>query len=268
MSIPLQLTYVLDKGQQVEASDAAAPICFCIPNRAKELPCCRQNIICSLCARSWFGKHRSCPFCRTQLSSQVRHFGVPDSPAQKIVDSLIVACPFSLASCPWVGNANFCLTISKTNALFQKVVPHQAGIPPISDFARQLSITVGVQAIPTSARSSMFFNRRLSAVGSTTGLVPQREENEAGQEAERQRERAVREGNNQTPLWEQVQEYVMTPEQSAERAQRRLRSPNQIEEGSSSDNPWYMRNNWLLAVAIIVFILVLVGVGMVFKARM
>ncbi|KAI9342033.1 hypothetical protein BDR26DRAFT_296065 [Obelidium mucronatum] len=244
MSIPLQLTYVLDKGQQVEASDAAAPvaekaiaeteneppaceICFCIPNRAKELPCCRQNIICSLCARSWFGKHRSCPFCRTQLSSQVRHFGVPDSPAQKIVDSLIVACPFSLASCPWVGQREL-LPYHLENECIVPKVPHQAGIPPISDFAldekwvyygrrsRQLSITsdsansvnsgtdsVGVQAIPTSARSSMFFNRRLSAVGSTTGLVPQREENEAGQdgndggsdtgsEAERQRERAVR----------------------------------------------------------------------------
>ncbi|KAJ3332840.1 Transcriptional regulatory protein sin3 [Blyttiomyces sp. JEL0837] len=83
------------------------PVCFNIPNRAKLLTCCGisgNRMICSLCSRDWFKKHKTCPFCRKHIHRNLREHGLPDDKeAQSVIDDLEVLCPYVEEGCGWIG---------------------------------------------------------------------------------------------------------------------------------------------------------------------
>lgn len=82
-------------------------ICFNIPNRAKELPCCLATI-CSLCARKWLKSNLSCPFCRSNIDPSAITKGLPDHDShQKILRELMVVCPCVKMGCEWTGKRKF-----------------------------------------------------------------------------------------------------------------------------------------------------------------
>ncbi|KAJ3078781.1 hypothetical protein HDU99_000382 [Rhizoclosmatium hyalinum] len=310
MTIPLQLNYLSKESEKEvdqkegtlsqEEESIECELCFEVPNRAKELPCCRQNVICSLCARAWLAKHRSCPFCRRHLSSQVRHLGIADSAVQKVVDTLNVACPFSVASCPWTGRRDQLPSHLSNECVVAK--EPTSNIPNIADFAldekwyyvdrrsrrfstasdsvhSQTAIDIPQRAI--SARSSLVHDRamsdQLSAVGSAVGLVRDRstgaagtqedDGSETGSEAERinqERERAL---HDHTPLWEQVQSYVMTPEEVEARQRRRELAAQQL-EADQVEQTWLQRKrSMLIGLGIIALLIILTIVGYYLKSR-
>ncbi|KAJ3023493.1 UNVERIFIED_CONTAM: hypothetical protein HDU68_008592 [Siphonaria sp. JEL0065] len=298
MVVPLQLTYIVDKTPEASNEDILLAI-------EKDEAVKESAVVATVPIQVQIDAP-TCELCfeipnRAKLSSHVRHHGIPDSSVQKVVGSLTVICPFSIASCPWIGQRD----LLPGHLANECVVPkggNQANIPPVSDFAldekwayssnkarsskrlsvasdssRDSSLPGNLQpAQPLSARSSLFFSRRLSAVGSTTGLITQTEESEiqanidgseTGSEAERAMERENREANNTTPLWEQVQGYVMSPEESAERAQRRQfgearqRQDGNVEAGAINDDdlPLFFRKRLLLALGMIVCILIILA---------
>jgi hypothetical protein len=79
------------------------PICFNMPNRSKQFPCCKASI-CSLCAKTWLKQSSACPFCRSEIDAYNQKKGIPDNAEnQKILQVLDVICPFSARGCKWTG---------------------------------------------------------------------------------------------------------------------------------------------------------------------
>ncbi|KAI9364865.1 hypothetical protein DFJ73DRAFT_353570 [Zopfochytrium polystomum] len=121
------------------------PLCFNIPNRAKLLTCCGNRIICSICARNWLQKHKTCPFCRTRIRASKRATGLEDAVAQQtLINELDVICPYEDAGCDWIGlrkNVKQHLVEDCVVAFDRETGERAAGTLPIAEFA--LDVVLG-----------------------------------------------------------------------------------------------------------------------------
>ena len=154
--ISQQLQYMLPEG--ISEEEITCSICYNIPNRAKELPCCHK-CICSLCGRGWLKSNNSCPFCRSEIKRQWVQNGLPDFKKQQvIINELVVQCPFAEAGCPWSDKRSLLKhhLKSKCQYIKDKNVISEHGAMHLNDFAisKKWSSTSGLCILEIDSHQS------------------------------------------------------------------------------------------------------------------
>ncbi|KAJ3069803.1 hypothetical protein HDU98_007152 [Podochytrium sp. JEL0797] len=268
-----------EKGAAPEAPDLPlCDICFCIPNRAKHIDSLTVNCPFACLSCPWIGKRDALAL---HLSEECAIAQDPDSELPPISD---FALDEKWAYTP--RNSRRLSAASNTQSI--GAAASAAGTPTptasaVGGGVRGLFFSSGNTSLNANAArrvSNSFSARGLMQEEEGAGQEMEDEESDTGSEAERAMRERERTGSNATPLWEQVQGYVLTPEQSAERARRgqarqqtataaSAAGGRALEEGGSPEtsiSPFWVRKRFLLGMMLLVLGLVLLAVvGFVVK---